>query len=696
MSAKTPKQKKIKVKILKGHEVNIYEQQSIRELCKLGDGFLASRGNGDRNIRIWDITTGKCIQIIDTGITVTNDNNIKTMVHISSEMSPNLIAFVKRSTNESINSNNEIGICNYITGEILDQNPCANIRNHIPLGAGQISIQEICGFYANIAFIVRTQINRPYICIWNTDINDYANAIALEGINPFGLCSVGDELLAFTDNTRIQILNWTNAVLRNIGTTFTNPLYYLEYIGNGKILVADRGSLIEIINIDTLNVLSRLSKDIFGTSNNICHLNNNYVALYTDSRIAIWNVETGAKVNELRVDISIKPNSALTYLGDNRIAIAGYINEGRKKQKTTPVIQIIDTNNTYLDVIFSQFVRGTGKSIVIPGKRKKNEPKVIPPLPADPLRIIYSFLKENPIVPKEKLKKKSLSPINASSSSESPPYMDKANYEKRTKYLFEQLAKGKHPSQKAAKHATRERSPYVSPVSEEEKVFIPDIIDIANANIDPKTQTRRKRKVYKKLQEIQAARDKLAKLYSRKLKKDRDTLYRKLATSAGIKQLTQDKKAIIENAIEKASVSGEVDEDDLIEKLQDDVYTRLRKRANLKTLHYTKKRVIDNAIDRASVSGEVDEDDLVRILKLPVDRSRPLPKVRVKLPARKTVTKKLIKKSVTVQKPSIQKSPAQKPSPQRPSAKKPSTKKSSTKKSSTKKPSAYNSNSSDL
>ena len=99
MSAKTPKQKKTRVKLLKGHEVNIYEPQSIRELCKLGDGFLASRGNGDRNIRIWDITTGKCIHIIDTGITVTNDNNIKTMAHISSETSPNLIAFLRQVTN---------------------------------------------------------------------------------------------------------------------------------------------------------------------------------------------------------------------------------------------------------------------------------------------------------------------------------------------------------------------------------------------------------------------------------------------------------------------------------------------------------------------------------------------------------------------------------------------------------------------
>ena len=236
-------------------------------------------------------------------------------------------------------------------------------------------------------------------------------------------------------------------------------------------------------------------------------------------------------------------------------------------------------------------------------------------------------------------------------------------------------------------------------------MFIPDIVDIANANIDPKTQTRRKRKVYKKLQEIQVAKDKLAKIYSRKLEKEKDTLYRKLATSAGIKQLTQDKKKIIENAIEKASVSGEVDEEDLIEKLQDDLYTRLRKRANLKTLHYTKKRVIDNAIDRASVSGEIDEDDLVRILKLPVDRSIPLPRARVKLPARKTVTKKLIKKTATAQKPSAQKPSTQKPSTQTSSAQKPSTqtssapklstKKSSTKKSATKKPSAYNINSSD-
>jgi transcription initiation factor IIF auxiliary subunit len=221
--------------------------------------------------------------------------------------------------------------------------------------------------------------------------------------------------------------------------------------------------------------------------------------------------------------------------------------------------------------------------------------------------------------------------------------MGEANYEKRTAYFLEQLAKGEHPLQKAAKHATRKRSPYVSPVSEEEKVFIPDIVDIADANIDPKTQTRRKRKIYKKLQELQEAKDKLAKLYSHKLKKEKDTLYRKIATKAGVKQLTQDKKKIIENAIEKASVSGEVDEEDLIEKLQDDLYTRFRKRAGLKTLHYTKKRLIDNALERASVSGEVDEDDLVRILKLPVDHKIPFPKPRVTLSARKTVTKKVNK-----------------------------------------------------
>jgi hypothetical protein len=294
-------------------------------------------------------------------------------------------------------------------------------------------------------------------------------------------------------------------------------------------------------------------------------------------------------------------------------------------------------------------VRGTAKSIVLPGKRKKNEPKVIPPLPTDSLRIIYSFLKENPIVPKEKLKKKSLSPIKASPSSEneSPPYMGVLDYEKRTKYLFEQLAKGKHPSQKAARRATREYSPSASPVSEEEKVFEPDIIDIANANIDPRTQTRRKRKVYKKLLEIQEAKDTLTKLYSRKLKKERDTLYSKLARKAGVKQMTKDKKKIIDNAIEKASVSGEVDEDDLIEKLQDNLYTRLRKRADLKTLHPQKKRLIDNAIDRASVSGEVDEEDLIRVLKMPIDRRAPLPRVRVTRKPR-PVPKKIIQKPVVV------------------------------------------------
>jgi hypothetical protein len=704
-------QKKARIKLLKGHEVNIYEPQSIQELCKLSDGFLASRGNGDTNIRIWEITTGKCIQIIDTGIIVNNINNIKTMAHISSETSPNLIAFLQHVTNPLSSSNNEIRICNYITGEMIDQNPDATIRSRIPMDNSIIVIQEICGFNANIAFLVYSQSHLYYIFIWNTDIGDYVNTIQINGIlEPNCLCSAGANLLAFIDffGLRIYILNWENGVLRNIDTTFTHPSYYLKYIGNGKLLVAGREDNIKIINIDTSDILHSLDRSLFGSFSSICHLMNNYIALYSVDKINIWNVDTNKMVNTLTVDIKASNSPAMTYLGDNSIAIAGYIKEGRKKQE--PVIQVIYKDNKYLDILFSQFVRGTGKPIVIPGKRKKNEPKVIPPLPADPLRIIYSFLKENPMVPKESPKKKSLLPIKASSPPKPQPYISEANYEKRTARLFEQLAKGEHPTQIAVKHATRPRSPYVSPVSEEKKVFIPDIVDIANANIDPKTQTRRKRKIYKKLKELQEAKEKLAKLYSRKLQKEKDILYRKIATKAGVKQLTQNKKKIIENAIEKASVSGKVDEDDLIEKLQDDLYTKLRKRAGLKTLHHTKRRLIDNALERASVSGEVDEDDLVRILKLPVDRIVPLPKARVKLPARKTATKKVNKsakiptkklvlkrkpisqKSSTSSSPNIRKKPAKKLVLKR----KPISQKSSTSSSpNTRKKSAYRKPSSD-
>jgi WD40 repeat protein len=348
MSAKTPKQK-TRAKLLKGHEVNIYESQSIRELCKLSDGFLASRGNGDRNIRIWDITTGKCIQIIDTGITVNNTDNMKTMAHISSETSPNLIAFLRDVANPIYSSSNiEIGICNYITGEIIDQNPAATIRDHIlPVAFGMIYIQEICGFNANIAFLVRSQFNRYYICIWNTDIGDYVNTIQLEGIpQPRSLCAVGPNLLAFTDAFRIYILNWENGVLRHIDTTFTRALYHLEYIGNGKILVADRGATVEIINIDTSDLLHSLDRNLFVGFGSICHLMNNYVALYTVDKIKVWNVDTNKMVNTLTVDIKAPNSPALTYLGDNRIAIAGYIKKGKKQE---PVIQIIDTDNKYLD-----------------------------------------------------------------------------------------------------------------------------------------------------------------------------------------------------------------------------------------------------------------------------------------------------------------------------------------------------------
>ena len=76
---------------------------------------------------------------------------------------------------------------------------------------------------------MRSQFNRYYICIWNTDVGDYVNTIQLEGIpQPRSVCSVGANLLAFTDAFRIYILNWENEVLRHIDTTFTRTIHHLE------------------------------------------------------------------------------------------------------------------------------------------------------------------------------------------------------------------------------------------------------------------------------------------------------------------------------------------------------------------------------------------------------------------------------------------------------------------------------------